>query len=196
MTLAQHDHMVKELSPQRSDESLDERILPRTAAGGTNFLDAATVRKGSYAVAIQAVIVPEEILGLQAKGHRFTQLLDHPIQVRMSGHGKVYDLASAVVEDEEHVQRGKAERGDRKEIDGPGYVHVITQKRQLGRRSLTRFSGFVHVLADGVRTGRVVPQKDERVVDPVGTPEGILLAELIDQALHLPGNGGLPTFPP
>ena len=29
MTLAQHDHMVKELSPQRSDESLDERICLR-----------------------------------------------------------------------------------------------------------------------------------------------------------------------
>jgi len=59
----------------------------------------------------------------------------------------------------------------------------------------TRFSGLVHVLADGVRTGRVVPQKDEGVVDPIGTPEGIVLAELMNQALHLPGKGGPPTLP-
>ena len=72
MTLAKHDHMIEHLSPQGSDKSLHERILPRTSIGCTNFLDATAVQKRSYAVAIEAVIVPEEILGLQAKGHRFT----------------------------------------------------------------------------------------------------------------------------
>ena len=128
MTQAQHDHMVKELSPQRSDESLDEWILPRTAVGGTNFLNATAVQKGSYAVAIDGVIVPEEILGLEAKGHGFTQLLDHPIHVRMSCHGKVYHLPSAVIEDEEDIQGGEGERRDREEIDGPGDVHMVAQK--------------------------------------------------------------------
>jgi hypothetical protein len=46
-------------------------------------------------------------------------------------------FAPAVVEDEEDVQRGKLERRDREEIDGPGYVHVITQKRQ---------SDFLHAI--------------------------------------------------
>jgi len=72
--------------------------------------------------------VPEEILGLQAKGHRFAQLLEDPIQARMSGHGKAYDLTSTVIEDEEDIQRGEVKRGDREEIDGPGYVHVIAYK--------------------------------------------------------------------
>jgi hypothetical protein len=133
MTLAQHDHVVKELSSQGPDESPDKRILPRASIGGTYFSDATTVQKGSYAGAVEAVIVPEEILGLEAKGHRFTQLLDHPAHMWTSGHGKTYNLAAAVVEDEEHIQRGEAERRDREEIDGPGYVHVVTQKRQPGR---------------------------------------------------------------
>ena len=195
MTLAQHDHIVKDLSPQGADESLHERILPRASVGGTNLGDAAAVQEHSYAVAIEAVIVPEEILGLQAKGHRFTQLLNHPIHVRMSCHGKVYDLTSAVVEDEEDIQRGKVESRDGEEIDGPGYVHVITQKRQPCRRSVTRFSRPVHVLAYSVRTGRVVPEKNEGVVDPLGTPEGILLAELVNQTLYLLGNRRSPTVP-
>jgi len=117
--------MVKELSPQRSDESLDERILPRASIGSTNFLDARSVQKGSYAVAVEGVIVPEEILGLQAKGHRFMELLEDPIHIWMSGHGEVYDLTSIVIEDKEDIQRGEVERRDREEIDGPGYVHVI-----------------------------------------------------------------------
>ena len=121
--------------------------------------------------------------GIDSHGYWITQS-----SVWMSGHGKAYDLAAAVVEDEEHVQRGEVERGDCEGIDGPGYVHVIPPKRQPCRRSLMQFSGFVHVLADGVRTGRVVPQEDEGVVDPLGTPEGIVLAELMNQALHLPGN--------
>ena len=59
MPLAQHDHMVKELSPQGSDESFNERILPRTSIGSPTFLDPTAIQKGSYAVAIEAVIVPE-----------------------------------------------------------------------------------------------------------------------------------------
>jgi hypothetical protein len=126
------------------------------------------------------------------RGH--TGDADLPIQVWTSCHGKVCDLASAVVQDEEEIQRGELKCRDREEIDGPGYVHVTTQKRQPCRRSPTRFSRPVHVLAYGVRAGRVVPQKNEGVVDPLGAPEGILLAPLVDQALHLLGNWGPPTF--
>ena len=72
VTLAEHDHMIEHLSPQGSDESLHERILPRTSIGGANFLYATAVQKRVYAVAVDAVIVSEKILGLQAEGHRFT----------------------------------------------------------------------------------------------------------------------------
>lgn len=61
VTLAQHDHMIEHLSPQGSDESLHERILPRTSIGSPNFRDVTSVQKRSYAVAVEAVIIPEEI---------------------------------------------------------------------------------------------------------------------------------------
>ena len=64
MTRAQYDHMLKQLSLQSSDESLYERILPRISIGGTNFLYATAVQKCSYSSAVDAVIVPEKILGL------------------------------------------------------------------------------------------------------------------------------------
>jgi hypothetical protein len=119
VTLAKHDHMIEHLSPQGSDESLDERILPRTSIGSADFRDVTTVQKRSYAVAVDAVIVPEEILGLQAKGHRFTQLLDDPIHVRMPCDRKAYDFTSTVIENKENIQRGEVDSRDREEIDGP-----------------------------------------------------------------------------
>ena len=119
VTLAKHDHMIEHLSPQGSDESLHERILPRTSIGCANFLYATAVQKRSYAVAVDAVIVPEKILGLQAKGHRFTQLLDDPIHIRMSCHREVYDLTSTVIKHKENIQRGEVDGRDGEEIDGP-----------------------------------------------------------------------------
>ena len=119
VTLAEHDHMIEHLSPQGSDESLEERILPRTSIGGPNFLYATAVQKRSYAVAVDAVIVPEKILGLQAKGHRFTQLLDDPIHVRMSCDRQAYDFTSTVIKHKENTQRGEVDGRDREEIDRP-----------------------------------------------------------------------------
>ena len=115
MTLAEHDHMIQHLSPQGSDESLNEGILPRTAIGSPDFLYATAVQKRSYAVAVDAVIVPEKILGLPAKGHRFTQLLDDPIHVGMSCHREVHDLTSAVIKDKENIQRGEVDGRDGEE---------------------------------------------------------------------------------
>ena len=117
--LAKHDHMVKQLSPQGSNESLHIGILPRTSIRSPDFLYATSVQKRSDAIAIYAVIVPEEILGLQAKRHRFTQLLDDPIHVRMSCDRKVYDFMSTVIKHEENIQRGKIDSRDREEIDCP-----------------------------------------------------------------------------
>ena len=119
VTLAEHDHLIEHLSPQGSDESLHERILPRTSIRSPDFLYATAVQKRSDAIAIDAVIVPEEIRGLQAKRHRFTQLLDDPIHVRMSCDRKAYDFTSTVIKHKEDIQRSKVESRDREEIDGP-----------------------------------------------------------------------------
>jgi hypothetical protein len=64
VTLAKHDHMVKHLSSQGSNESLHIWILPRTSIGSANFLYATAVQKSSYAVAIDPIIVTEEIFWL------------------------------------------------------------------------------------------------------------------------------------
>ncbi|MHC4070674.1 MAG: hypothetical protein ACYSUD_01115, partial [Planctomycetota bacterium] len=61
MALTKHYHMIEHLSPQCSNESLNERVLPRTSICCANFLYATAVQKSSYAVAIDPIIVTEEI---------------------------------------------------------------------------------------------------------------------------------------
>ncbi len=119
MTLAQYDHMIKQLPPQGSDAPLHEGVLPRTSIGSANFLYATAVQKYSYTISVDAIIVSKEILGLEAKGHRFTQLLDDPIHVRMLCDRKMEDLSSSVIKHQKDIQRSEVERSDREEINGP-----------------------------------------------------------------------------
>ncbi|MHC4681647.1 MAG: hypothetical protein ACYTEK_23490 [Planctomycetota bacterium] len=101
--------MVTQLSPQGSNESLHKWILPGTSIGSPNLLYASAIQKRSDAIAIDVVIVPEEILGLQTKGHRSTQLLDDPIHVRISCDRKVYDFTLTAIKHKENIQRGEVE---------------------------------------------------------------------------------------
>ncbi len=66
MALAKHYHMIEHLSPQCSNESLHEWILPRTSICSANFCYATAFQKSSYAVAIDSVVVAEQIFWLQS----------------------------------------------------------------------------------------------------------------------------------
>ena len=59
-----HCHMIEQISPQRSDESLHEWILPRTSICCADFFYATVAQKSSHAFAMDAVVVLEEVFGL------------------------------------------------------------------------------------------------------------------------------------
>ncbi|HUT46919.1 MAG TPA: hypothetical protein VMX36_11585 [Sedimentisphaerales bacterium] len=64
MILAKHYYMVKQLATLCPNVSLYERILPRTSVRCTHFRYAAAFQKCSYSVAIDFIIVTEEIFWL------------------------------------------------------------------------------------------------------------------------------------
>ncbi len=66
MSLAAHNHVIESLASQRADESLDERVLPRTSIGGTHRLDPASLKQCTGTVAINAVVVVEQVPRLVA----------------------------------------------------------------------------------------------------------------------------------
>jgi hypothetical protein len=58
MLLAERDNVVEQLSPERPDEPLDVRILPRAAIGRPDLLDAATAQERRDTQTVDAVVVP------------------------------------------------------------------------------------------------------------------------------------------
>ncbi len=74
MILAKHDHVVKQLSPQGSNESLHIWILPRTSIRSPDFLYATAVQKRSDAIAIYALWYKE--LAYSQKVNLRPKLLD------------------------------------------------------------------------------------------------------------------------
>ena len=105
-------------------------VLFRDSIGRTDLDDVAAIQKRSDSVPVDTVIVSEQILGLEAKGHRFTQLLDHPIHIRVSCDREAYNLTPTVIKHKEDIESGEVESRNGEEIDGPRYVHVITQERK------------------------------------------------------------------
>jgi hypothetical protein len=62
------------------------------------------------------------------------QLLDNPVGGRMGCAIEVQNSSSAVFNDKERVERSKAQRGNRKEVEGGDDLAVVVQKRQSSFR--------------------------------------------------------------
>ena len=56
--LTQRNDVIQKLAPERPDESLDERILPRTMEGCRNLLDPAALEERRNSEAVDAIVVP------------------------------------------------------------------------------------------------------------------------------------------
>jgi hypothetical protein len=98
MALVQDDHAVEQFSAESPNESFDIGILPGTVIGGPHFLDTATIEEGAHAVAVAAVVVAEEVAGLDAVGHGFAKLLHDPSHGGRRRDGPVQGSAAAVFE--------------------------------------------------------------------------------------------------
>src|SRR5262245_1496729 len=57
MPLAENDDMLEALAPDRADEPLGERVLPRAVRGREDFTDAHALRALAERVAVDAVAI-------------------------------------------------------------------------------------------------------------------------------------------
>ena len=57
MTLAQDDHVVEAVAPNRADQAFGERILPRTSSSREDFLDPHTLHALSEGVTVDGVSI-------------------------------------------------------------------------------------------------------------------------------------------
>ncbi len=83
MSFVDHEHVVETLPPNRSDQPLDERILPRRARCDENLLDSHAAYSIREAGTVDPVSVTNQIPGRGVIWERLDDLLRCPTRRRM-----------------------------------------------------------------------------------------------------------------
>ena len=128
MSLAEDDYMVEKFAADRSDQALDEGVLPRGTGCAHDLGDAHAFEAMAKGRAVNAVAIPHQVLGGGVVGKCLDDLLCGP-----SGRGVLGDVevqyASAVV-DEDKEDKEDAEGGGRdgEEVDrGEGPQMIVEE---------------------------------------------------------------------
>jgi hypothetical protein len=129
MSLAEDDYMVETLAADRSDQALDEGVLPRGTGCAHDLGDAHAFEAAAKGRAVNAVAIPHQVLGGGVVGKCFDDLLCGP-----SGRGVLGDVevqyASAVMgEDKEDKEDAEGGGRDGEEVDRGEGPQMIVEER-------------------------------------------------------------------
>src|SRR5262249_33222880 len=102
--LAEDDDVIQALTPDRADESLRERILPRAVRGRENLSDPHTHHTSLEGVTVDCVAVAEEVGRRGIVGEGVHDLLGGPVSGGMLGHVEMDDPPAVVGEDNENEE--------------------------------------------------------------------------------------------
>ena len=91
-----HDHVIETLPPQRPDQALHERILPRRPWRDQDFLRAETLQQPIEVGSVAVVAIPHQIRRGGLVGKRVADLLARPRRRRMVGDIHMNDPAAVV----------------------------------------------------------------------------------------------------
>src|SRR5262249_22805243 len=147
VSLAEDEHVIQALPPDRADESLHERVLPRALRRGENFLDFHALHAMPKWLTVDAVAVAEEVGrgGLVREG--VDKLLSGPDGGGMLGHVEVDDPSAVVSEHDENEEDAESGGGHRKEVNRDDVSDVVREERPPGLRGLGTTLG--HEAGDG-----------------------------------------------
>ena len=87
--LTQNEDMVQTLAPDRADEPFHEGILPRALGGRQDFTDVHALHSVPERVAVDRVVITEEIGGCGVVRKGVHDLLGRPCGRGMGGHVEV-----------------------------------------------------------------------------------------------------------
>src|SRR5437588_2383064 len=179
--------MVQALSPNRTNDALNIRPLPRGSRGGKDFLDSHVGYLSAEVTSVDDIAIAEQVARELVEGKCLPQLLSRPLRTRVGGHIEVQDSAPVMGQHQKHIENLETKGRYGKEIDGDQLLQVILQEGAPGLRR--RFAAAQHVFAHAAL--RDMDAKFEQLpVDAGCTPTRILAAHLADQISDLTGNDG------
>jgi hypothetical protein len=130
MGFVQCNDVVQDLAAAASDPALRNPVLPRCPNTGALRLQAGCLQEGDHSRVEFGVVVKDNVSIVTSPGKRFTELLNDPIGGRMTSDVEVQDLAPAVFDHEETIQKLESQSRQGEEIKSDVRFSVIGQERQ------------------------------------------------------------------
>jgi hypothetical protein len=124
--------LIQALAPDRADEPLHERLLPRALRRRDYLLDSHALHAVPQRLLINAVAVADEIgrRGLIREG--VNELLSGPNGRGVLGHVEVDDSPTVVGEDDKDEEDAEGSGGHGEEVDRDQVADVVTEEGPPG----------------------------------------------------------------
>jgi hypothetical protein len=134
VSLAEDEHVIQALAPDRPDEALRERILPGAVWRREDLVDPHGRHPVPELLAIDLVTISEEVRrrGLVREGVH--ELLSSPGGGGMLGNVEVDDAPAVVSEHDEDEENAEASGGHGEEVDRDQVADVVGEERPPGLR--------------------------------------------------------------
>ncbi len=131
--LVDHDDMVEAFSPNRADQPLDVRILPRGAGRDRHLFDSKLDHAPSKRVAVDAVVVADEEFWRGVEREGFGNLLSGPLRGGIRRHIEMDNSPAVGRQDEETIQQAKRGGRNHEEVHGRDLWQMVLPKRSPRR---------------------------------------------------------------
>jgi hypothetical protein len=179
---AENEDVIQTLAPDRTDEALGKRILPRAVRRGEDFVDPHALHSVPKLLAVDPVTVAQEIGRRGVAGEGVHDLLGGPVGGGVLGHVEVNDAAAMVGEHDEDEEDAEPSGGHGEEIDRDEVSEMIGQKRPAGLGG--RGAPLREQPRDGA-FGHIDAELQELAMDSWGTPDRVRGGHADDQGFDL-----------
>src|SRR5919106_2897759 len=136
VSLAEHEDMIQALAPDRADEPLAERVLPRALRRREHLLDPHALHAAPELLAIDLVAITQEIAWGGVVWEGVDELLRGPGGGGVLGHVEVDDAPAVVGEDDEDEEDAETSGRHGEEVDRDQVGDVVGEERPPGLRGL------------------------------------------------------------
>ena len=125
MTLIGDDHVVQTFAADRSDDALDERILPRRPGRDHDLFDTHPLNPSMENRTVRRISVSQQIprRGVPRKGLR--NLVGKPHLGGILGHAEMNDFSPVVVKHDQDIQDPKRRGRNDEHVDRHGVSQVV-----------------------------------------------------------------------
>ena len=178
--LVEHQNVIEEVAADGTHDSFHSSVLPWRSVGDGLVHDPEGFEK-AFQAGKDAIPVMNEVAGDLVERKSFPELLPKPFGCWVCGDVPVADDPSAIIQDDQDVERLEVPGGDHQEVHGGDHLSMVLGEGLpvlSGSDELVSLGSTArHEARDGA-FGDTESQFQEFPVDPGCSPRGILCGHL------------------